>query len=606
LVDLGVTKVGVAGHRRTDASTLARELRGDLDWIVMKAIAKDRSHRYETAESLAMELLRYLDDQPVLARAPSTRYRMGKFARRHKVGVAFAATLGVLLVGVTINQTIQAERIRLARDLADTRRGQAEGLIDFMLGDLREKLAPIGRLEILNDVGAQAQEYFGSIPEEEFSEEELMNRSRAFYQIGDVRIQEGNFDLAAPAFGESLRQARELSGRNPDNLEWLFNLGQSHFGVGNLFFERGELDGAQEHFEAYREVSERLVTEHPENLDYQLELGYSYTNIGAVLEARGDLDGAVEQLTRSLEVKQTLVDREPANPRRQLDLARSHNWVGVVLGQLGQLDQGLAHLRSEVLIINSLTEGEPSNMVLRSELVTSRASLSLAFAALGQLDPAVFQSRDALRLARSLVVHDPENARWRREVAVGEARVAGLLLETGSFGETRDFLESAQRALARLAAENPTEMVLSQDLAGARALLARTHLGSGDLRVALDVAQNGLAELETENPPPLDRATVLRLAQLHLVEAETLERLGEGGGARAALEETERLLEPLAAESKDWRYLDEWARVLVLLGKRDAGKRVVDELISYGYRRRSFGAFLEQHDFRSESGGGTP
>ncbi len=137
-------------------------------------------------------------------------------------------------------------------------------------------------------------------------------------------------------------------------------------------------------------------------------------------------------------------------------------------------------------------------------------------------------------------------------------------------------------------------------------MLARAHLGTGDLREALDVARSGLAELKSEDSTPLDRATVLRLVQLHLVEAETIERLGEGTRARATLEEAEQLLEPLAAESRDWRYLDEWARVLVMLGKRDAGERVVDELISYGYRRPSFGAFLDQHDLHPESPGGTP
>lgn len=584
-------------HRRS-ATALRRELKGDLDCIVMKAMEKERDRRYQTASDLAMELQRYLDNQPVLARGPSRRYWVKKFVRRHRVAVGLGSTFGVLVVGFTIS-------LAQARDVADLRRVQAEGVLDFMLSDLRDQLEPVGRLDILNDVGERTVDYFASIPESEFSEEELVNRSRAFYQTGDVRIQEGNLELAGQAFNESLRLARELSGRDPNNLDWLFNLGQSHFGVGDVFLARGELDAAQEQFEAYRDVSERLVSEHPENLDYQLELGYSYGNIGVVFEARGDFEGAAEQLDRSLEVNQTLVDRDPEDPARQLDLALGHSWVGVARGQLGQLQQALAHLSSGVSIIDSLTQREPSNMVWRSELVRSRAALGLAFAALGQSNRAMIQSRDALLLARTLVVHDPENALWRREAAVGEARVAGLLLETGVFGEATDLLTSAQQALARLAAENPTEMGLSQDLAGARAFLAQAHLESGDLRRALEVSQSGLEELARESPLPLDRATAHRLAQLRLVEAETLERLGEGDRGRAALEEAERLLEPLAGESKDWFYLDEWARVLVLLGKRDAGERVVDELISYGYGRPSFIAFLDRHDIRPESPGGT-
>ena len=355
---------------RTGAPTLRRELKGDLDCIVMKAMERERDHRYQTANGLAMELQRYLDDQPVLARAPSRRYRLQKFVRRHRAAVGLGSALGVLLVGFAATQFVQArilaqarDTAAAARDVADLRRAQAEGVLDYMLSDLRDKLEPVGRLDILSDVGARTLDYFSSIPEEEFSEEELVNRSRAFYQTGDVRIQEGNLELAAQAFGESLRLARELSGRDPDNLEWLFNLGQSHFGVGSVAFGQGDLDGAQGEFQAYRAVSERLVSEHPENLDYQLELGYSYTNIGAVFQERGDLDGAAEQFTRSLEVKQTLAGREPDSSPRQLDLANSYNTVGIVLGELGELHSALDHLISDVSIMESLTQLEPSNMV---------------------------------------------------------------------------------------------------------------------------------------------------------------------------------------------------------------------------------------------------
>jgi serine/threonine protein kinase/WD40 repeat protein len=92
----------LAGQRATDPLTLFREVRGDLDWIVMKAMERDRSRRYETVNALAMDLERYLGAEPVLARSPSLAYRLSKFIRRNRAGViAAVVTLAAILAGMT-------------------------------------------------------------------------------------------------------------------------------------------------------------------------------------------------------------------------------------------------------------------------------------------------------------------------------------------------------------------------------------------------------------------------------------------------------------------------------------------------------------------------
>src|SRR6185436_6247310 len=82
--------------QRPSTAVLARELRGDLDWIIMRALEKDRARRYGSASDLAADVLRHLNHQPVLASPPSTAYRALKFVRRHRVGVSVAATLVAL------------------------------------------------------------------------------------------------------------------------------------------------------------------------------------------------------------------------------------------------------------------------------------------------------------------------------------------------------------------------------------------------------------------------------------------------------------------------------------------------------------------------------
>jgi serine/threonine protein kinase len=103
---------------RTDARTLQRQIRGDLDWITLKAMEKDRTRRYETANGFAMDLQRYLSDEPVLARPPSTLYRTGKFVRKHKLGVAAIGAVAAALVLGIIGTSVGLVRARQARDLA--------------------------------------------------------------------------------------------------------------------------------------------------------------------------------------------------------------------------------------------------------------------------------------------------------------------------------------------------------------------------------------------------------------------------------------------------------------------------------------------------------
>jgi eukaryotic-like serine/threonine-protein kinase len=92
----------IARHRQADPKQLQRALKGDLDWIVMKAMEKDRSRRYESASAFAQDIGRYLTEEPVSAVAPSVRYRLSKFARRHRTALATAAALATILIASTL------------------------------------------------------------------------------------------------------------------------------------------------------------------------------------------------------------------------------------------------------------------------------------------------------------------------------------------------------------------------------------------------------------------------------------------------------------------------------------------------------------------------
>jgi eukaryotic-like serine/threonine-protein kinase len=130
---LGASSQECAIRRGEEPQTLYRHLRGELDWIALKALEKERSRRYNSPSEFAADIERYLQDRPVLAGPPTTTYRTGKFIRRHRFGVGAAATGVVLLIAFSISMLLQARRIARERDRANREAETARRVADFMI-----------------------------------------------------------------------------------------------------------------------------------------------------------------------------------------------------------------------------------------------------------------------------------------------------------------------------------------------------------------------------------------------------------------------------------------------------------------------------------------
>jgi len=136
LSTLGKTLTSVSAQRRTDPRKLSQTVRGELDWIVMKALEKDRGRRYDTASGLAQDLERYLSDQPVQACPPTRVYRFKKTVRRNKAAITTASAIIVVLIAaaaVSTWQAVRATRAKTAADRAIKTSGQIAGSLQQML-----------------------------------------------------------------------------------------------------------------------------------------------------------------------------------------------------------------------------------------------------------------------------------------------------------------------------------------------------------------------------------------------------------------------------------------------------------------------------------------
>ena len=121
-----------AENRKEEPRSFAQHLRGELDWITMKALEKDRVRRYGTASELSADISRYLRNEPVLAGPATAADRVKKYALRHRIALGAAAGLVLLLAGFTVTQAVELRKIKQERNRADSERDRATYITEFM------------------------------------------------------------------------------------------------------------------------------------------------------------------------------------------------------------------------------------------------------------------------------------------------------------------------------------------------------------------------------------------------------------------------------------------------------------------------------------------
>ncbi len=252
-----------------NVSRLANQLRGDLDWITMKALEKDRTRRYGSVSDLATDLRRHLDDQPVLASPPSTVYRVTKFVRRHRLGVAAVATLVVLLAGFAATMAVQAERIARERDRANLEAEAANQVSNFLVGLFSVSDPSEARGDTLTAREILAR---GARQLEQSLRDQPAVQARLESTIGKVSMSLGLYAEAEGQLQRALTTQRRVFGN--DHLDTIAT-GHS---LANLYWYQGKYREAEPLYVDVIDRRRRLLgKDHQDTLKAQYDLASSYT-----------------------------------------------------------------------------------------------------------------------------------------------------------------------------------------------------------------------------------------------------------------------------------------------------------------------------------------
>jgi eukaryotic-like serine/threonine-protein kinase len=507
------------------------------------------------------------------------RFLQEKTQRIARRAVAAAIVLITAIGAWRYTVDLRRERANAvaARAEAERRRVEADDLINFMLGDLRVKLEPVGRLDIMDDVAEKALQYAGETRPETRSAADLARSVKALNQLGEVRIAQGRLSDATAVFDRSLALAKVAEQKDPSNAEIVFSAGQANFWAGNAYRLKNEPERSLQHMRAYLASAEKLAAHDPKNEKYQMERAFGHSSVGTILEQQDQFKPALAHYAVTLDVKRALHRANPQNVEYQDELARTLNKIGWVLQRQGDFGAARSHYESELDIRSKLVASDPRRMPWKKELATTHSYMAGVLTVTGDDAAALRHRRAELVLEGELRNHDPANVVWRRNYAMTLMWIGRLSLRAGNAAEAQEKLAGAREILQGIVRDDPQRPSWRRDLAIIEASEAAALKALGRAGAASAALDRSISRLEGETS-----------AMGKLALADALLARGAAGDVKRAYE----LLAPQASGSKDPRILDPWARALALDGRMSEACAVRASLSRVGYREREFERFF--------------
>jgi serine/threonine protein kinase/tetratricopeptide (TPR) repeat protein len=494
----------IAAQRHTEPAKLSKLVRGDLDWITMKALEKDRTRRYETANGLARDIQRYLSDEPVEACPPSATYRLRKFARKNRAALTTAAVIGVLLVAGVAISTWQA--VRATRAEADARAAQhAEA--ERAAGERRANAELAARNGELADAQAKVQVRFelaqkaiatfhtgvsedALLNNAEFKElrTKLLKEAAGFYaelekllagqtdfrsrqalaaaysQLGELTEKIGDPKEAVMVQRKALALRRNLASTNGADVETRLDVARSLLIVGRLLYATFDFAGALAADEEARNLAAALEAESPTDA-VRAALAQAHLNIGLELAATHKGAEALKEHHKALAIRQKLADANQTVTLFQSDLAGSHNNIGNVLWGTGKPPEALKEYQKALAIRQKLADANPAITQFQRDLAASHNNIGLVLSDTGNPAEGLQEHQKALAIRQKLADANPAVTQFQRDLAWSHSHVASCLFRMEKRAEA---LKECQQELAirqKLADASPAVTQFQSDLA---------------------------------------------------------------------------------------------------------------------------------------------
>ncbi|MDR6624300.1 TIR domain-containing protein [Caulobacter segnis] len=364
--------------------------------------------------------------------------------RRLQVMAAFTTAAVALAIGMGAMTVVTLK----SRQIARQQRDETEALVAFMLGDLRQQLEPVGRLDVLDSVSAKVLAYYAKAQTDRLDDKALGQRAKAQTLLGTIREQRGDLAGAEHAFSQAAATTHTLVERNPRNGDHVFDEAQNVFWLGYVQWRRDDVAGAERRFKRYAELARGLVALDPNRPDWRIEVAYAKNNLGTLFfeQARGE--EALAAFREASSVFQAELARTPNDQKLSEGLANSRAWAADSLLRMARPREAYAERAASVRLLEEALAQNAADKRLTARAVAAQVALARLELDLGRVDSALARSDENLKRLRGLSALDPTNARWREYLASSLMDQADMALWSGRSDDAKAANAEAARILA--------------------------------------------------------------------------------------------------------------------------------------------------------------
>ncbi len=488
------------------------KLRGDLDNILVRALAKSPERRYRGAGNFGDDLRRYLENKPVHARPDTVTYRAGKFLLRHRRGALAAGLLLLSLIGGALATLREAHIANRERARAVQRAVQVRTVANSFVADFYNLIADLpGSLPARQLMLARAVDYLDSLARDE---------------AGDLALE------------------RELA--------------LAYSKIGSVTFDVAQAIALQE---KARALNEALVRAAPHESTYQRQLSSSYDQLSDLMKIAGHSGSAIDYARRSLALMTEIAQREPS-AENEAAVGVCEQSVAIVLADAGEFASALEQSRSALARLDKFPRGNRQTERQRKAALLQAADDERE---LGQLEPARQDAQEAFEIARASFEEEPTNSSVQRDMWAAHFHLAQCLDALGDHAAAHENYRNAIAFLEGLAAADPKDAGHQRWLAVTYSAMGETLAALGQMSQARAFEDRALTLSERLANEDNNRAEVKRdLVRIHLDLGGLAVTANDPDGARKhyataqsiaaalqAIDPGNALVQRMAAETKN-------------------------------------------------------
>jgi serine/threonine protein kinase len=547
--NLGMAVASSAPTAR-DAEKLRRGLRGDLDNIVLMALRKEPQRRYSSVEHFAQDIRRHLENLPVSARNDTVAYRVSKFARRHKAGVAAAVVvMAALLLG--LGMTLQQKR-RADRRFNDVRK-LANSLIFEIHDSIQNLPGATPARKLLLD---RALQYLDSLSKEASGDISLQRELAAGYlriglvQGSTVDASLGQTDDALSNLRKAVAIREAIVNANPSNTDDLLNLAIAYRNLARVLRGAGRLE-ARTPIDQALAVTERLSRQRKPDLEVERERSIEYDVLANIQDESGDHASSLENQKKACVIGQDLLKTNPQDRSLKHMAAICTVELGLGLTEVGRRTEALQFFQTGLDLFESLAKDQ-NDARSRRELAVATGLRGGVLLMNGDPAGALQAHQRSLAVIDSMAKADPLNATLQIDSAGAPSAVGEDMVNAGRYAEAEPMLRRAIQIFDEVLARNRADQQVPQYRGYSEIWLGETLARTGRIEAALESYHKGIRDLESLVAQTPDTRSDVATGYVRLGTA--LAKLARPQDAEAAYRKALAITQPLeAAEQPNMR-----------------------------------------------------